>query len=78
MNSASGEATDIAVIRQCGWITPYRNRPGDQAEAATAILETVKSVYVDADIAELSADQTEFGMRMDFAIQALAIAKDNL
>lgn len=47
-------------------------------ETAQTNLESAMSVYMDADIAELSADQTELGVKMDSAIQALSVSNDNL
>jgi flagellin len=47
-------------------------------ETAQTNLEAAMSVYMDADIAQLSADQTELGVKMDSAIQALSVSNDNL
>ena len=47
-------------------------------ETAQTNLESAMSVYMDADIAQLSADQTEPGVIMDSAIQALSVSNENL
>ncbi|MBN8194939.1 flagellin [Thalassospira povalilytica] len=47
-------------------------------ETAKTNLESAMSVYMDADIAQLSADQTELGVKMDSAIQALSVSNENL
>ncbi len=47
-------------------------------ETAQTNLEAAMSVYMDADIAELSAEQTELGVKMDSAIQALSVSNENL
>lgn len=47
-------------------------------ETAQTNLESAMSVYMDADIAELSATQTELGVKMDSAIQALSVSNENL
>lgn len=47
-------------------------------ETAKTNLESAMSVYMDADVAALSAEQTELGVKMDSAIQALSISNENL
>lgn len=47
-------------------------------ETAKTNLESAMSVYMDADIAALSAEQTELGVKMDSAIQALSVSNENL
>ncbi|WP_033068253.1 flagellin [Thalassospira australica] len=47
-------------------------------ETAKTNLEAAMGVYMDADVAALSAEQTELGVKMDSAIQALSISNENL
>ncbi len=47
-------------------------------DTAKTNLESAMSVYMDADIAALSAEQTELGVKMDSAIQALSVSNENL
>ncbi|MBX2832596.1 MAG: flagellin [Rhodospirillales bacterium] len=47
-------------------------------DTAQTNLESAMGVYMDADIAQLSADQTELGVKMDSAIQALSVSNENL
>tara|TARA_R110002049_G_scaffold309107_3_gene517235 strand:- start:57816 stop:58613 length:798 start_codon:yes stop_codon:yes gene_type:complete len=47
-------------------------------ETAQTNLEAAMGVYMDADIAALSAEQTELGVKMDSALQALSVSNENL
>ncbi|MFH1805951.1 MAG: flagellin [Pseudomonadota bacterium] len=47
-------------------------------DTAQTNLEAAMGVYMDADIAQLSAEQTELGVKMDSAIQALSVSNENL
>ncbi|SME96829.1 flagellin [Tistlia consotensis] len=45
---------------------------------STENLQSAMSVYMDADVADLSAQQTQLGVKMDSAIQALSVANTNI
>jgi flagellin len=50
----------------------------DVIDTASTNLESAMGVYMDADVAELSAQQTELGVKLDSAIQALSVSNSNL
>ncbi|WP_165791851.1 flagellin [Thalassospira marina] len=50
----------------------------DVIDTASTNLEAAMGVYMDADVAELSAQQTELGVKLDSAIQALSVSNSNL
>ncbi|OSQ50388.1 flagellin [Thalassospira alkalitolerans] len=68
---SSGRATVGALMSRFDYA-------GGNIETAQTNLEAAMSVYMDADIAQLSADQTELGVKMDSAIQALSVSNENL
>ena len=68
---SSGRATIGALMSQFDYAS-------GNIETAKTNLESAMGVYMDADIAELSAEQTQLGVKMDSAIQALSVSNENL
>ncbi|HBN51375.1 MULTISPECIES: flagellin [Thalassospira] len=89
LTSATNAATELTAIEAAvttvssgratvGALMSRFDYASGNIETAQTNLEAAMSVYMDADIAELSAEQTELGVKMDSAIQALSVSNENL